>query len=311
MLRFLPGPVKAVINFVWGALATTFIGLMVILLGLIKFIVPVPAVQRQVSRLANAWFRLWAYAVSMMFRLTHRTNWEIVGELPDNRHGWYMILCNHLSWLDIVVLMHLSRRQLPMPRFFLKQELFWVPIIGLGCWVLDMPFMKRYSKEKIRKKPELQGKDIATTRKKCQKFHYIPTTVVNFCEGTRFTPKKHRQKNSPYQYLLPPKAGGTSFTLQSMGDQFQEIIDITLVYPHAKPGKSVVFEFLSGRMTDIYVHIERLPVEPELIGDYFNDTDFRQQFQHWLNQRWIRKDELIRQRHQQAAAQHAAEKRQT
>jgi len=168
MLRFLPSPVKLVWNFLWGAFATAIIGLLIILLGLFKFLLPIPVIQRAISATANALFRLWAYAVSAMFRMTHKTNWTLHGDLPADRNGWYLMLCNHVSWVDILVVMHLSRKQLPMPRFFLKQELFWVPIIGLGCWVLDMPFMKRYSREKLAKHPELKGKDIETTRQKCE-----------------------------------------------------------------------------------------------------------------------------------------------
>ncbi len=293
MLRYLPAPFKIVINFCWAALSTAVIGLLVILVGLFKLILPFPPVRRFISKLANGLFRMWAYSMSFLFSLTHTTKWEIAGDFPDDRNGWYMILCNHMSWIDIPVLMHLSRKQLPMPRFFLKQQLFWVPIVGLGCWVLDMPFMKRYSKEQIAKNPALQGKDIETTREKCEKFRDIPTTVINFCEGTRFTPQKHQQKKSPFKHLLPPKAGGTSFTLQAMGNQFQEVLDITLIYPDATPGKSIVLELLAGKLKRIYVYIDRIPVTNDLRGDYFNDDAFREHFQEWLNSRWQLKDERI------------------
>lgn len=293
MLRFLPAPFRILINFLWGALATTVIGITIIVLGIIKFILPIPIVQRLVSRIANTAFRGWAYSVSAMFRISYPVKWYIEGDIPDDRDGWFMILCNHQSWVDIVALMHLSRKNLPMPRFFLKQQLFWVPIIGVGCWVLDMPFMKRYSKEQIAKNPELKGKDIETTREKCEKFRHIPTTVINFCEGTRFTPIKHKQKGSPYKHLLTPKAGGTSFTLQAMGNQFQEVLDITLVYPDRQTDKPIVLDLLAGRLQSVYVYIDRIPVTDDLRGDYFNDPEFREHFQGWLNSRWELKDKRI------------------
>lgn len=293
MLRFLPAPFRILFNFLWGALATAVIGITIIILGIFKFIIPIPPAQRFVSRLANGAFRGWAYAVSAMFRISYPIEWFVEGDIPDDRNGWFMILCNHMSWVDIVALMQLSRKNLPMPRFFLKKELFWVPIIGVGCWVLDMPFMKRYSKEQIAKNPELKGKDIETTREKCEKFRNIPTTVINFCEGTRFTEKKRQQKNSAYTHLLTPKAGGTSFTLQAMGNQFQEILDITLVYPDRQSNRSIVLDLLAGRLKKIYVYIDRIPVTDDLRGDYFNDPEFRDHFQNWLNQRWQLKDERI------------------
>src|SRR5690554_5624983 len=298
MLRFLPSPLKLIISFLWAGLSTLVIGITIIVLGLFKFLIPIPASQRFVSRIANAVFRGWAYAMSFMFRLSYPVKWQVEGDLPNNPNGWYLILSNHLSWVDILVMMHLSRADLPMPRFFLKQELFWVPVVGLGCWVLDMPFMKRYSKEQIAKRPELQGKDIETTREKCEKFRHIPTTVINFCEGTRLTPQKHQQKKGPFKHLLPPKAGGTSFTLQAMGSQFDAILDITIVYPnHRRPA---VWQLLSGQLRDVYVNVETLPVTDDLIGDYFADETFKAHFQEWLNQRWLRKDKLIAELREQA-----------
>lgn len=293
MFSFLPAPFRFVINLVWAASTTAIIGLLITALGIIKLLMPVPRLRRFISKVANGLFRGWAYSMSFLFSLGTQVAWHIEGDLPDDRNGWYMILCNHLSWIDIPVMMHLSRKQLPMPRFFLKRELFWVPIVGIGCWVLDMPFMKRYTKEQIQKNPALKGKDIETTRKKCEKFSDIPTTVINFCEGTRFTRKKHQLKNSPYRYLLPPKAGGTSFTLQAMGEQFQEILDITLIYPDRKHGEPLAMALLLGRLKRIYVYIDRIPVTSDLRGDYFNDKVFRQHFQSWLNERWQLKDQRI------------------
>ncbi|HLV47624.1 MAG TPA: acyltransferase [Aliidiomarina sp.] len=296
MLSFLPAPLKFIISLTWAACSTAIIGSLIIIVGIFKLILPFQFVHRAISAVANGLFRLWAYSMSILFSLANKVEWEIEGDLPNNRNGWYMIMCNHLSWIDIPVLMHLSRKQLPMPRFFLKQELFWIPIVGLGCWVLDMPFMKRYSKEQVAKKPELKGKDIETTRKKCEKFRDIPTTVINFCEGTRFTKAKQEKGNSPFTNLLAPKAGGTSFTLQAMGGQFQEILDITLVYPDAKRGEPLAMALLGGRLKRIHVYIDRLPITDDLRGDYFNDNAFRNHFQSWLNDRWRLKEQRITER---------------
>ncbi|RUO80917.1 acyltransferase [Idiomarina tyrosinivorans] len=292
MGRTLMIPIHLFVHLFWGFFWTILIGALVSLIGILKLLLPIPLVQRGLSSLANATFRIWGYAMSLLFQLSGTMQWHINGDLALEKSRWYMIICNHQSWVDILVLMHLSRRHMPMPRFFLKQQLFWIPFVGLGCWALDMPFMKRYSKDKIAKKPHLQGKDIATTRRSCEKFRHLPTTVINFCEGTRFTPEKHQKKHSPYTYLLPPKAGGTAFSLQIMGKQFDAILDITIVYPE-NGGKPVIWDLLSGRLDSVTVDIETLPVTDDLIGDYGNDPAFRQHFQHWLNQRWQLKDKKI------------------
>ncbi|MRJ43020.1 MULTISPECIES: acyltransferase [Idiomarina] len=291
MLTVLLLPFRLVLNFTFALITTALIGLAIIIIGLPKLLLPIPVVQRSISVAANALFRVWGYAMSALFRLTQPMRWHIEGDSLLHRDRWYMIIANHRSWVDILVLMHLACRNMPMPRFFLKQQLFWVPVVGLGCWTLDMPFMKRYSREQVAKNPKLKGKDIETTQRKCEKFRHIPTTVINFCEGTRFTADKHARKHSPYQHLLPPKAGGTAFTLQIMGQQFDAILDITIVYPNDK--RPAVWELLTGQLRDVYVHVETLPVTDDLIGDYFQDEAYKTHFQEWLNQRWQHKDKII------------------
>lgn len=306
MLTTLLIPFRVIINVIWAASTTALIGASIVILGIFKLLLPFNKAQAVLSSLANQVFRLWAYSMSLLFQLTQRMEWHIDGDMNLHDQGWYMIMANHRSWVDVFVLMHLTRRHMPMPRFFLKRQLLWIPIVGWGCWVLDMPFMRRYSRQTLAKKPHLKGRDIETTKRSCDKFRHIPTTVVNFCEGTRFTPIKHQQKNSPYANLLPPKAGGTAFSLQVMGEQFDAILDITIVYPGSND-RPVVWHLLSGQLRHVYVHIRTLPIADDLIGDYANDAEFKEYFQNWLNQRWEEKNAIIEQ--QQDAINAAQQKR--
>jgi 1-acyl-sn-glycerol-3-phosphate acyltransferase len=135
-------------------------------------------------------------------------NWDVQGIAGLDPRGWYLVNCNHQSWADILVLQHLLTHRIPLLKFFLKQQLLWVPVMGLAWWALDFPFMRRHSEEVLKAHPELRGKDQEATRLACEKFSLIPTSVMNFCEGTRFTPTKHQRQQSPYRHLLRPKAGG-------------------------------------------------------------------------------------------------------
>lgn len=184
-----------------------------------------------------------------------------------------------------------------MPKFFLKQQLLYVPFIGMACWALDMPFMRRYSREYLIRHPEKRGQDLATTRRSCAKFKHTPTTVVNYVEGTRFTPHKQRKSKAGYDYLLQPKTGGIAYTLAAMGDQFDNIIDVTLAYPDNtdKPFK----EALMGRMKRIVVRTKVLPVDEQVRGDYFNDKPYKRQFQQWLGDVWKEKDAVLKEVHQE------------
>jgi 1-acyl-sn-glycerol-3-phosphate acyltransferase len=202
------------------------------------------------------------------------------------------MISNHLSWTDIVVLCSVFKDRIPMPKFFLKQQLLYVPFIGMACWALDMPFMRRYSREYLIRNPHMRGKDLETTKRSCEKFKYSPTTVVNYVEGTRFTEAKQRKSKAGYQYLLQPKTGGIAYTLAAMGDQFESIIDVTLAYPEntEKPFR----DLLMGRMKKVVVRINVLPVDEQVRGDYFQDKPYKRQFQQWLGNVWQEKDDLLK-----------------
>lgn len=203
---------------------------------------------------------------------------------------WYIVLSNHQSWSDIVVLQMVFNRRIPLLKFFIKKELIWVPLLGIAWWALDFPFMKRYTSEFLAKHPEMKGKDIEITRKACEKFKYTPVSVMNFVEGTRFTPEKHKKQNSPYKNLLKPKAGGTGFVFTAMGEELHCILNVTIKYPEMDYS---IWSFVCGRVHRVSVHIEKLPITKDLLGDYENDAGYRKSFCEWLNRLWTEKDKVL------------------
>ncbi len=218
--------------------------------------------------------------------------------MPD---GHFMVISNHQSWVDIPVLQKVLNRRLPFLRFFLKSQLIWVPLLGLAWWAMDFPFMKRYSRDQIARRPELAGRDIEATRTFCQKFRRIPVAVGNFVEGTRFTEAKHAEQDSPYRHLLKPRAGGTAFVLNAMGDTLDTIVDITLVYPD---GRGELVDLFADRIPEVRVHIRQLAI-PERFrgGDYASDDNYRAEFQRWLNELWQHKDSTVQRLLQQKPGQ--------
>jgi 1-acyl-sn-glycerol-3-phosphate acyltransferase len=202
------------------------------------------------------------------------------------------VISNHQSWVDIPALMQGLNRRTPFFKFFLKKELIWVPFLGLAWWALDYPFMKRYSKAFLARHPELKGQDLKITRAACELFKRQPVTVVNYLEGTRFTPAKRALQHSPYTYLLKPKAGGVAFVLAALGEQLDAVLDVTVVYPQAKiPG---FWALISGQVPKVIVDIQTRELDAALWqGDYENDPVFREHVQSWVNQLWIKKDQRI------------------
>lgn len=202
--------------------------------------------------------------------------------------GHYLMLANHQSWVDIVALQKVFNRRIPLMRFFLKRQLFWVPLLGLAWWALDFPFMGRYTPKQIARRPELAGRDIIATRRACEKFRAIPVTIVNFVEGTRFAPAKHARQGSVYRHLLKPKAGGVAFVLDAMGEGLHAILDVTIAYPDGRPSLA---DLLAGRVREVRMHVRQRAIPEALLGgDYQNDRAFRVRFQQWMNTLWREKD---------------------
>ncbi|YCH22174.1 acyltransferase [Pseudomonas sp. D1-3] len=271
--------------------------MMLIALG--KFVLPGKALKaacsRQVMHIAEA----WAENCKRIFAALTPTQWDIRGNAELRQDTSYLVISNHQSWVDIPALVQAFNRKTPYFKFFLKQQLIWVPFLGLAFWALDYPFMKRYSKAKLEKYPHLKGQDLEITRRACEKFRDLPVTVVNYLEGTRFTPAKQAQQGSPYQYLLKPKAGGVAFVLAALGEQLDAILDVTIVYAEDRPPG--FWKLISGQVPAVIMDIRTRPLAPALWqGDYQNDPDFRLYVQDWVSGLWEEKDALIARLKQEA-----------
>jgi 1-acyl-sn-glycerol-3-phosphate acyltransferase len=288
MLSFLPKPLVGVLSVLLYFFNTLFWFVPVVLLALLK-LPPVKRWQSWMTYLLDACAVAWISVNNFTTALFTRIHWNVQGLEQLSRKDWYLILANHQSWADILVLQNIFNRKIPFIKFFLKKELIYVPLLGICWWALDFPFMKRYSKNFLLKNPHLQGKDIETTRRACQKFQFKPSTIMNFVEGTRFTRHKHQQQQSPFSRLLKPKAGGVAFVLGAMGNQLHKILDVTIYYPQGIPS---FWDYISGKVRDITVNINVIPISNDLIGDY-NDPIYRQHFQQWVNQLWQHKDQEL------------------
>jgi 1-acyl-sn-glycerol-3-phosphate acyltransferase len=221
-----------------------------------------PVLGRVLVRIAESWIGFNSWLVD------HATPTRVrVSGIEDlDARGHYLVLANHRSWVDIVALQYALNRRAPFLRFFLKRELIWVPFLGLAWWALDFPFMRRA----------------------CEKFRGMPVAIMNFVEGTRFTPAKHARQGGDYRHLLRPKSGGVAFALEAMGEGLQSVLDATIAYPGGTP---TMVDLFGGRVPEIVVEVTRRPIPPDLIGtDYEADQAARVRYQRWLNGLWEEKD---------------------
>ena len=265
-----------------------------LLIALGKFVLPGKTLKTASSRGVMWVAETWAELNKLIFATLLPVHWEIRGNAELRPSTSYLVISNHQSWVDIPALVQAFNRKTPYFKFFLKQQLIWVPFLGLAFWALDYPFMRRYSKAFLAKNPQLKGQDLEITKRACEKFKDLPVTVVNYLEGTRCTPAKQAQQGSPYQYLLKPKAGGVAFVLAALGEQLDRVLDVTLVYPGTQiPG---FWDLISGQVGKVIVDIQTCDLDPALWqGDYENDPVFRQFVQHWVTKLWEEKDARIAQ----------------
>jgi 1-acyl-sn-glycerol-3-phosphate acyltransferase len=274
-----------------------FWGGCIALAGIIKFAVHVTAprsrLRTRVILILASMATRWVAGNNLIFDLMLPTRWEIVGIGDDVKpDGHYLIISNHVSWVDIFALFRAFHGRSAFIRFFLKRQLFWAPVIGQACWALEFPFMRRYTPEYLEKHPEKRGTDLATTRKACQRYRNFPVAVLNFLEGTRFTTRKHDEQTPPYRFLLRPRIGGISFVLASLGDQLDAIYDVTLAYP--PDNRVTLWQFVSGAVPKITIHARR--VEPP--RQFFDAAvtrpgPEREALKLWINDLWMEKDALL------------------
>jgi 1-acyl-sn-glycerol-3-phosphate acyltransferase len=292
----LPRPPLTLVPILRGSAATLALTLNTVFwCGLLFLMAPLkfatlwwPLAQRGIDRLSASIAECWIGCNSLwMGRARH---WDV--RLPPElrRDQWALVTANHQSWVDIFVLQRVLNRRLPLLKFFLKRELIWVPVIGPAWWVLDFPFMRRGSKHRGADKARQQAADLETTRAACAKFRRTPTAVMNFVEGTRLTPAKHKAQASPHPRLLKPKSGALAVTLDAMGGCFQEMLDVTIVYPDGAPS---FWRLLCGRAGRVAVRMHARPIPVALQQIDAGRPRDRVAVQRWLDGVWTEKDRLI------------------
>lgn len=287
MLNFLPSPLLLIFSFTFYALNTVFWLIPILVFSLLKALIPLDFSQKIFSYLLDLMASNWVAVNTLNQKIFTNMKLEITGLEGLSEKDWYLVIANHQSWVDIIVLQRALHGQIPFLKFFLKKELIYVPILGIAWWALDFPFMRRYSQAFLKKNPHLRGKDLETTRKACAKFKYKPVSVMSFIEGTRFTQEKHDKQNSPFKHLLKPKAGGVAFVLDAMGEHLTTLVDVTIYYPEGIPS---FVDFLSGKIKRVHIDIHTRAIDNELCGDYMNDRSHKIAFQKWLTQFWHEKD---------------------
>ncbi|MFT4570613.1 MAG: 1-acyl-sn-glycerol-3-phosphate acyltransferase [Hyphomicrobiaceae bacterium] len=290
MLHFLPATLRGVLVAIAMISNVIFFGTTSLLATPIMLLLPLASWRLKFQSLLVENATLWIRTNGLIFNLFHRIHWDFRGanfEELDPK-GRYLVVSNHQSWTDVLVLQRRLTDRIPFLRFFIKSELIYLPFLGQAWWALGMPFMKRYSPEYLKRHPEKRGKDLEATRRSCERFRTGPLSIMNFLEGTRFTPAKRDRQESPHRHLLRSKAGGFAQVLDALGGELSTLVNITVVYVGGPP---TIWEYVCGKTEHIVVNVEVVEI-PENIrhGDYRQDEAYKARVQQWVSALWEGKD---------------------
>lgn len=117
---------------------------------------------------------MYTYWVRFTARWMVGIRWDIRGEVPE---GECLVVAKHQSFLDILMIFQV----LPQPRFIMKRELLWTPVIGLYAWRLGCVPVARGKR----------GQAIKSMMADVKSGRVAPGQLVIYPQGTRVKPGDH------------------------------------------------------------------------------------------------------------------------
>jgi len=256
-------------------------------LGLVKLFVP--GLRDGSERAMAAIYRVAVRVDDWWLRAVIGIRWS-PPDLGLDPERSYLVLSNHVSWSDILLIQSVIVGEGPLLKFLVKRELVWIPILGLIFWAFDFPVLRRRSRSGG-DDDERRRRDLEALVEASRAVLQHPAAIVNFAEGTRWTEAKRVASKSPYRHLLSPRVGGFRTLIEALGPEVDALIDLTLVYP-----RNISFwAFLAGRAPKIGIVASKL--------DARSVPTTRKEASEWLAERWSQKDATIE--HRRAALRRA------
>ena len=214
---------------------------------------------------------------------------SIVRELFDKNA---IVISNHRSWSDFHLIHALAvrARMLTWIKYIVKDTIKYLPGLGFGMYLMDMPFLKRsFSEDAVPLRNSLMR----------MKNRSIPYWLVLYPEGTRYSDELANESRAfalgrglPILHnTLLPRPSGFALSIESLRDSIDFVLDVTLACRHRKHGFGVfpsiwqVHADADLSMYDFFVNIDVIHISelPE------SQSDLKQ----WLYDRFKAKDQLL------------------
>jgi len=130
LLSWLPAPVKGVLVATLQILWLICLGLIVYTVALFKYLIPIAAWQRRCRLFLNRIPVLWTDGNTLIVKIFNKVEIEIIGDGNLSKKDWYLMTSNHQSWTDILLLHQVFNHRVPVLKFFVKSQVFYVPFFG-------------------------------------------------------------------------------------------------------------------------------------------------------------------------------------
>lgn len=211
-----------------------------------------------------------------------------------------IIICNHRSWMDTVILYSLARQvgHHGDVKFFAKRSLLVVPVYGIAGVILDVVI---FIVRDIGKAGLLLERTFAALSDRRRQWPYW---MISYLEGTRRTCAKLAESQAfakkrdlkPLRHVLQPRTKGFISSVNALRGSATAIYDVTLGYKETDTEeRNIVPSFMDSVLTTdtaprvTHVHQRRLPMTeiPE------HDEELKA----WLYSLYEEKDKLLEEFH--------------
>ncbi len=273
-------PLLQVIGVITGSLSIVYLILVINTIQVLSVLIyPIsPRFCRFINRACakNIW-GLWVVLGEGMLGIKVR----MVGEAPPIKQN-ALVLANHRALTDVLALLSLAWRcgRLGDLKWFVKDQLKWVPGVGWGMRFIDCIFVRRNWQEDKAGIESLFGKF---------KKNDIAMWLISFLEGTRFSQRKQDAAQTFAQsrelyvptHTLVPRVKGFVTSVEGLREHVDAVYVVTIAYP--KDGPSLT-KWFSLRIPTVDLHvtvypIDDLPTDEKALGEWayerYRDIDER------------------------------------
>ena len=109
------------------------------LINIPRIIIPFKFFKIFLAKVSNQIGDITVYGLKLIMLLMHGNTIQVINEQKFDSNTWYMAMSNHQSWADIFVLLVTANHRIPLLKFFMKKELWWIPFVFLANQTLNMP----------------------------------------------------------------------------------------------------------------------------------------------------------------------------